>query len=140
MASPSRRSFRRAAGAWEAAPRATQEDRPESLFSINIGGTEFGLSVDGYGERAKETWGGAGVGTCDALTLGLHLSEQDRIDIAHRYGVDPNSGYYAAGQIVGEITTGVAAMWSPVGWHARPKLVNVNISQRIVGAREEIRH
>ncbi len=40
----------------------------------------------------------------------MHLSEQDRIDFAHRYGIDPNSGYYAAGQIVGAVTTGVAAI------------------------------
>ncbi len=66
--------------------------------------------MDGYGERAKETWAGAGYGAADALTLGLALDEEDRAAYARTVGVDPNSGYFAAGQVVGGVTVGAATI------------------------------
>jgi hypothetical protein len=92
----------------EAALKAVRPSDPETLFDIDIGGTRIGISIDGYRERAKATWVGAAVGGWDAVTLGMHLSDEDRADAARAYGVDPNSGYFMAGQITAGLTVGVA--------------------------------
>jgi hypothetical protein len=83
-----------------------QRRPPGDLFLGTGNGVRYGIGFDGYRERAKATWVGAAVGGWDAATLGMHLDDEDRVRIAEAYGIDPNSGYYGAGQIVGGLTVG----------------------------------